>query len=159
MKGIAVLIALSGATIRAMGAWMLFAATPIAAHAADELKVSQLEQDVRDLQRQVQALSRQLDTQRTQAPSADAGRLKPAMPPVTTGNTPLWVDVAKWQKLQPGMSELDVVTILGPPTSMRSEGNQRTLLYALEIGSSGFLGGSVTLRDRVVTQIAKPVLQ
>jgi hypothetical protein len=42
---------------------------------------------------------------------------------------------------------------------MRTEGGQRVLLYALEIGSSGFLGGSVTLRDQVVVAIQKPVLR
>jgi len=33
------------------------------------------------------------------------------------------------------------------------------LLYALEIGSSGFLGGSVTLRDRTVAEVRPPTLQ
>lgn len=159
MKSKAGPTAVSGATIRAISALILLAAAPIAGRAADDLKVSQLEQDVRDLQRQVQALSRQLDLQRTQPPSAEGGPLRSAPPTVTVGNTPPWVDAAKWQKLRPGMTEFDVVTILGPPTSMRAEANQRTLLYALEIGSSGFLGGSVILRDRVVASIAKPVLQ
>ena len=34
---------------------------------------------------------------------------------------------------------------------MRQEGDARVLLYAMEIGSSGFLGGSVELRDRAVS--------
>ena len=45
------------------------------------------------------------------------------------------------------MSELEVIGLLGPPTSMREEGDARVLLYALEIGASGFLGGSITLRE------------
>ena len=57
------------------------------------------------------------------------------------------------------MSELEVIGALGPPTSMRTQGNERVLLYAIEIGSSGFLGGSVTLRDRVVSEVRQPVLQ
>ena len=35
----------------------------------------------------------------------------------------------------------------------------RLLLYAMEIGSSGFLDGSVTLRDRMVVDVQKPVLR
>jgi outer membrane murein-binding lipoprotein Lpp len=129
-----------------------------AATCADDLKVSQLEQDVRELQRQVQALSQQVEAQRAQAPAGQA--MPPVRPaPAPTGGSPAWVDAAKWQKLLPGMSELEVIALLGPPTSMRSQGNQHVLFYALEIGSSGFLSGSVTLRDRVVTGIQKPTLQ
>jgi outer membrane murein-binding lipoprotein Lpp len=127
--------------------------------AADDLKVSQLEQDVRELQRQVQALSRQIEMQRAQSTPAPQMVRPKTSSAAGSGETPAWVDAARWQKLQPGMSELEVVTTLGPPTSMRVEGGQRILLYALEIGSSGFLGGSVTLRDRAVINVQKPVLQ
>lgn len=130
-----------------------------AAIAADDYKVTQLEQDVRDLQRQVRALTQQIEAQRQQpVPTGSTGMPKPA-PTTPESSVPAWVDAAKWQRLAPGMGELDVVGALGPPTSMRNEGNQRVLLYALEIGSSGFLGGSVTLRDRVVVAIQKPVLR
>jgi hypothetical protein len=125
--------------------------------AADDLKVMQLEQDIRELQRQVQALSRQIEMQRTAAPTRDVSRPTPSR--TAPEGSPAWVDAAKWQKLVPGMSELEVVTLLGAPTSMRSVGDQRVLLYALEIGSSGFLGGSVTLRERMVVSIQKPTLQ
>jgi len=137
---------------------MVLAGASFNVPAADDLKVSQLEQDVRDLQRQVQALSRQIEMQRLQpAPAGDAARSQ-ASPPVSA-TTPAWVDAAKWSKLQPGMSELEVVTLLGAPTSMRAETGQRTLMYALEIGSSGFLSGSITLRDGQVVSIRKPSLQ
>jgi hypothetical protein len=57
------------------------------------------------------------------------------------------------------MGELEVIGILGPPTSMRQEGETRVLLYAMEIGSTGFVGGSVELRDRKVSEVLKPVLR
>jgi outer membrane murein-binding lipoprotein Lpp len=127
--------------------------------AADDYKVNQLEQDVRELQRQVQVLSRQLESQHLQpAAPGDPPRLTPAPPTVMAG-TPVWVDAAKWKRLKTGMSELEVVSSLGPPTSMRAQEGQRVLWYALEIGSSGFLSGSVTLRDRIVVAIQTPVLQ
>ena len=56
-------------------------------------------------------------------------------------------------------SELEVVELLGPPTSMREEDGARMLLYALEIGTTGFLGGSVRLRDRAVIEVRAPTLQ
>ena len=54
---------------------------------------------------------------------------------------------------------MEVIGSLGPPTSMRDVDGARVLFYALEIGSSGFLGGSVKLRDRAVVEIQVPVLQ
>ncbi len=131
---------------------------PLVAAAADDGRISFLEQEVRNLQRQVQGLSRQLDELRTRpdrpdAASAVAPRAAPA------ADLPSWVDAAKWQKLRRGMSELDVIAALGPPTSMRDEEGTRVLLYALEIGPSGFLGGSVRLRDRAVIEILQPTLR
>jgi len=137
---------------------MVLAGASLSTLAADDLKVSQLEQDVRDLQRQVQALSRQIEMQRLQpAPSGIASGRQSQ--PLVAATTPAWVDAAKWSKLRPGMSELEVVTLLGAPTSMRAGADQRTLMYALEIGSSGFLSGSITLRDGQVVDIRKPALQ
>ncbi len=57
------------------------------------------------------------------------------------------------------MSELEVITVLGAPTSMRAEGTDRVLLYAMEVGMSGFLAGSVTLRERVVAEVQTPMLR
>jgi outer membrane murein-binding lipoprotein Lpp len=140
-----------------LAAMLLWA--PIAALAADDLKVSQLEADVRDLKRQVQGLSRQLEELRAQLPRA-ADRPTPA--PSTTpaaADSGTWIDASKWKRLRPGMSELEVIGALGPPTSMRIEKGERVLLYALEIGSSGFLGGSVKMRDGLVVEVRKPTLQ
>jgi len=135
---------------------------PMASFAADDLKVSQLEQDVRDLQRQVRAQAQQIDELRIQL-----GR--PAVPPrvPSTGATSAtsansvgtWVDGSRWQRIKTGMTELEVIGLLGPPTSMRAKDSDRVLLYAMEIGSSGFLSGSVTLRDRVVQGIQVPALR
>jgi hypothetical protein len=125
---------------------------------ADDLRVSQLEQEVRRLERQVLALSRRLDE--VQRPSFGQNRTaaSTATPaPAASGDE--WIDAAKWRRVKPGMGELDVIALLGPPTSMREDGGERVLLYALEVGASGFLGGSVTLRDRAVTRVESPVLR
>jgi len=135
----------------------------VGAMAADDLRVSQLEQDVRDLQRQVQALTRQIESQGRVPPAVvDGVGRSPDVPraaPPAGQALPAWVDAAKWQRVQPGMGELEVLGILGPPTSMRAQLGARVLFYAMEIGASGFLGGSVTLRDRSVASVQRPTLQ
>jgi hypothetical protein len=131
---------------------------PLAASAADDTRVSFLEQEVRNLQRQVQSLSQQVNDLQRRPDRPPAVTLVPdRAAPATSSDA--WIDGAKWKRLHPGMSELDVIGLLGAPTSMREEAGTRVLLYALEIGSSGFLGGSVTLRERVVTEVKPPTLQ
>ncbi len=78
--------------------------------------------------------------------------------PAPAPSSDAWIDAAKWKKVRVGMSELEVVGLLGAPTSMREVDGARVLFYALEIGASGFLGGSVKLRDRVVSEVLTPAL-
>lgn len=129
--------------------------------AADDFKVIKLEQDVRNLEREVQTLNRQIEELRNQIEhSGDRASLRvPNPPPVASPPLPSWLDVSNWNRVRPGMEELTVIETLGAPTSMREEKGARVLLYAMEIGSSGFLGGSVTLRDRKVVEVQKPVLK
>jgi hypothetical protein len=136
---------------------MMFSGLPLVALSADDPRVSFLEQEVRNLQRQVLVLTRQVDELRTRPPRVERG--KPSMPAAPVTDPGAWLDVTKWQKLREGMSELEVIASLGPPTSMREENGARVLLYAMEIGASGFLGGSVTFRDRAVVEVRKPTLQ
>ena len=71
-----------------------------------------------------------------------------------------WLDAANWKRVRVGMSELEAINILGAPTSLRGESSgARTLMYAMEIGSSGFLSGSVELRDRKVVSVQLPALR
>jgi hypothetical protein len=141
----------------------LLLGAPGAAFAADDIKIMQLEQDVRDLQRQVQAQSQLIAELRAQinrpvaqpVPAAAAA----AGVQIAAEKGAVWLDAARWQQVKPGMGELEVVSLLGPPTSMREKDGDRVLMYAMEIGSSGFLSGSVTLRDRIVLRTQKPELR
>src|SRR5688572_3302851 len=126
---------------------------PLSVSAADEARFSFLEQEIRTLQRQVQVLTRQLDELRNRPSRPELQLSRPVAPKpgaAPADELPRWVDAARWRSLRSGMSELEVIGLLGPPSSMREEGDVRLLLYAMEIGSSGFLGGSVKLRDREV---------
>jgi hypothetical protein len=137
---------------------MLLAVLSMAAAAADDGRLSFLEQEVRNLQRQVQSLSRQVDELTTRA-ARSVGTAQPPRASAPPADDSAWIDAGKWRRLRAGMSELEVIALLGPPTSMREEAGERVLFYAREIGASGFLGGSVRLRDRVVSEVRKPELQ
>jgi hypothetical protein len=132
-------------------------ACPVTAYAADDHRVSFLEREVRDLRNQVLALTRRVDEATTRP-------IRPGTRPAPAAVNPSrdsdkWVDAKKWAALRPGMSELEVISALGKPTSMRDEDGARVMFYALEIGASGFLGGSVWFRDRVVSEVRAPSLQ
>src|SRR3982751_6101334 len=89
---------------------LVFLFVPLAASAADEGRLSFLEQEVRNLQRQVQVLTRELDEMRTRP-----DRL--SRPAIASGESaarsetelPRWADAKRWRQIRPGMSELDVI--------------------------------------------------
>jgi hypothetical protein len=124
---------------------------------ADDQRVSFLEQEVRNLQRQVQSLTWQVA--QLQTPSAPPRAMAPTPHAPVSGELPRWVDANKWRKLRRGMTELEVIASLGQPTSMRDEEGGRVLFYAMEIGDNGFLGGSIKLRDRAIVEVRQPLLQ
>lgn len=128
------------------------------AFAQDSNRIIALEQDVRNLERQVSTLEREVRElrQRGQSSPLRAGTASRDEPAVTSD---AWLSAAKWEALRIGASEMEVIETLGPPTSMRADNGTRVLLYAMEIGSNGFLGGSVTLKDREVIAIETPVLK
>ena len=134
------------------------------AAAADDFQVIRLEQDVRNLEREVQSLSREVAELRQQLgrsgdASALGGKSTSRASATSQDESPAWLTIANWNRLRPGDEELEVLDALGPPTAMRDENGTRVLLYAMEIGSSGFLSGSVSLKDRVVVEVRKPVLK
>ena len=141
-------------------------AVPLLSHSAfaqDDAtyRLMKVEQDVRNLEREVQTLTRQLDELRQQSSRAGdrvATASRPAASSAASSST-AWLEAARWERVRTGMSELQVIDILGTPTSLRQEGDARVLLYAMEIGSDGFLGGSVEFRDSVVSAVHKPVLK
>lgn len=130
------------------------------ASAADDYKVIKLEQDVRRLEQQVRDLSREIAELRRQTggPRFPAPREQEQPAPSTSAS---WLQARNWQRLRVGMTELEVIYVLGPPTSTRvpGDGTARILFYALEIDTGSFLGGSVELRDRRVVEINTPVLK
>src|SRR5438034_9453869 len=70
-----------------------------------------------------------------------------------------WKVPLNWDKVRYGMSERQVISILGQPTSVEEpiRGGLRTLFYRGEVGSSGFVSGNVQLSDDRVYLVNKPV--
>ena len=70
--------------------------------------------------------------------------------------TPPWHSPRAWVQIKPGMSEAQVVAILGPPTNVDASIDVRTLLYEPDSRSTSTLRGSVTLLDDRVTAMNPP---
>lgn len=99
--------------------------------------VAELEKRVAELEKTVKAL------QETVAPPP-----KPIPSPM-----PPWQASTSWGRIRPGMSETDVVAILGAATRVQSVTDMRILFYGSDASA---LSGSVTLMDDRVIAATPP---
>jgi hypothetical protein len=131
------------------------------AHAAEDYRVMKLEQDMRTLERHVQTLERQVLELQRRLQSADPGYEPPPRRESTAAETEQkWLNAAAWERVSEGMSELQVVELLGKPTALRPDARgRRALLYTLEIGTTGFLTGAVSFENGKVVEVQKPTLR
>ena len=143
--------------MRASLSLLLLALLSSSAVASDSNRIIALEQDVRNLERIVGNLEREVRDLR-RGTTSPTGKLNSSIT-LSDQSSSDWVSASKWKRVRLGMSELEVIEILGQPTSMRTEGESRLLLYAMEIGASGFLSGSVRLQDRKVVEVQAPALK
>ena len=130
------------------------------ATAAEDYRVLKLEQDVRNLERHVQTLERQVDDLQQRLRSADPS-YEPRSAPTSESDGPKkWLSAAAWERVKQGMSELQVIEILGTPTALRPDAEgRRALLYTLEVGTTGFLTGSVSFEAGKVVGVQRPGLR
>jgi hypothetical protein len=132
------------------------------ARAADDLRTGKLEQDVLELQRQVRQQDRRVETlERELATMPRSGAAAAGGRPPSPSPAGAWMQIANWDRLMPGMPELDVVQALGPPTSLRSaeDSSRKTLYYAMEIGTGSFLIGTVVIAGQRIVEIHKPTFR
>ncbi|MGD1097918.1 MAG: hypothetical protein ABSB35_38770 [Bryobacteraceae bacterium] len=78
------------------------------------------------------------------------------LPTSIPAETPPWHQASNWTLIKTGMSESQVVAALGPPTSVDSSMDKRTLYYNPDANSKSTLKGSVTLIDDRVTAMTPP---
>jgi outer membrane protein assembly factor BamE (lipoprotein component of BamABCDE complex) len=82
-----------------------------------------------------------------------SGAVTPATARIIS-DTPPWQVASNWSLIRKGMSEAQVMEVLGPPTRVQSAIDTRTLLYTTDAQSTTTLNGSVTLTDdRVIASI------
>ena len=128
--------------------------------AAEDFRVMKLEQDVRTLEREVQTLERLVRELQQQArhnnPTYEIDTAQ------ATAEEPeqKWLQSSAWNRIKLGMTELDVIGILGKPTALRPDpSDRRALLYTLEIGTTSFLTGSVAFENGKAVDVQKPTLR
>jgi hypothetical protein len=148
---------LAGMFVSSTVAAMLFA--PLS-QAQDDLRLRQLENEVMRLQREIDAQSSRIDGLERSLRIGPSAAPAVAMPR-PADNSPAWLVTANWDRVRPGMKDLEVIAVLGRPTSVRTEedGKSHTLLYALELGPNAVLAGNVRIGDAGVAEINRPTLK
>jgi hypothetical protein len=132
---------------------LLYLTSPLTAQERDpqidELKkeTAQLKATIADQGRRIAELEKNV-----MALQAIAAPVPTAIP----APKPPWHLASNWILIKKGMSEAQVVEILGPPTRVDSSIDVRTLLYQPDSRSTSTLNGSVTLTDDRVTASKPP---
>src|SRR5688500_7015963 len=84
--------------------------------AADDLRVRQLENEVMRLQRELDGQSRRIEELERTVRNAGPSRPVASTTVRPTDSSPAWLITSNWDRLKPGMKELDVIAVLGRPT-------------------------------------------
>jgi hypothetical protein len=150
------LIGITGSAVIA-----LLAAAP--GWAEDTLRIRQLESEVQRLQREVDAQARRIDQleQRAGTPGVPLATTPPVTARQSSEGSPAWLLSTNWDRIKPGMKDVDVIALLGRPTTVRRDpdGKGHALMYALEIGPNAVLAGNVRVTETGVAEVTKPTLR
>jgi hypothetical protein len=111
------------------------------------MEMTKLKSTIADQEQRITALEKTVKA--LQAPAAPAPQPIPAP-------TPPWQVASNWNLIKKGMSEAQVVEILGPSTTTEAVNDMRTLYYKPDPRSTTTLTGSVTLMDDRVTATMPP---
>ncbi len=141
-------------------------ASPVAAVADDATRMSQLESEIQQLRRQIDDQNRRiqrLEDELGRRPGAAAGTPQPhrsasAATPAQSPSTArqLWHTPEAWNRVAPGMTSVQVVAILGQPTSVDGVDALKTMFYRGTTPDGVSLSGIVNLRDDRVVAVNKP---
>jgi hypothetical protein len=149
----------------ALGFAIWIAAVSPAGAQLEDFRTRQLMQDIAELKRVVRTQEQRIDqlereVSRLTSRSPDRGGSKPT-DKSPNGVNAAWKNLKNWDRLASGMSEKQVLEILGYPTSARTgeNGAVKTLFYTEPVGNTGFLSGRVQLENDSVRLIEKPALK
>ena len=136
-------------------------AASLPAVAQEDLRLRQLENEVLRLQREIDTQNQRID--RLESNTRSSGMSPPAavVTPRAADSSPAWLLSTNWDKVRTGMKELDVIALLGRPTSVHTDEDTKshTMFYAIELGPNTFLTGNVRFGDAGVAEINKPALR
>src|SRR5687767_10100878 len=136
-----------------------------AAAQLEDIRTRQLMQDVAELQRTVRQQALRIDQL-----EREISRLTgtPVASPVAREGVSAadvekqrWLAPKTWDRVSVGMSEIEVLEILGYPTSARAgqEKSMKTLFYSVQVSPAGFLSGNVELENNRVRAVQRPTLR
>ena len=150
------LIALACAAVTA---WV-----PAAARADDAARINFLESEIQRLRNQLDEQNRRIE--RLEAALAQRGSAVPGRPsdrrPEATAASPKakgpqrWHSLENWDRVSKGMTQEEVVKVLGEPTTVQSVDNYKTLFYSGVTRDGRTLNGLVNMRDERVVAVKNP---
>ena len=140
---------------------------PGPARADDAARIRNLESEIQRLRTQLDEQDRRI--QRLEAELERRGGMAPpdwrTAPPAARATTrsgqaagPLARHSSEaWDRIAKGMTQEEVVKILGEPASVEATGNLKSLFYREAAADGGSVNGHVNLKDDRVVAIKKPV--
>jgi hypothetical protein len=137
-------------------------AAPLPVLAQDEFRVRQLENEVLRLQREIDAQNQRIERLESNVRAPGSVPLPPSVvAPRAADSSPAWLVSTNWDKVRTGMKELEVIALLGRPTSVHGDKdtNGHIMFYAMELGPNQFLAGNVRFGDAGVAEINRPALR
>jgi hypothetical protein len=143
-------------TLAACIVWLLYSTqTPALLAQARDPRVDKLTAETEELKRTVADQDKRIAELEKTVKMLQAAAAPPLPAPIPSP-VPPWKVPTSWNQIQAGMSEAQVVAILGPPTSVQSVQDSRTLFYQPGPQSTSTLNGTVTLKDDRVTASSPP---
>jgi hypothetical protein len=130
----------------------------------DAARINFLESEIQRLRNQLDEQNRRIE--RLEAALAQRGAAAPGRPtdrhPETTASSPKatgpqpWHSLENWERVTKGMTQEEVVKVLGEPTTVQSVDNYKTLFYSGVTRDGRTLNGLVNMRDERVVAVKNP---
>jgi hypothetical protein len=142
------------------------ALAPLPSRADDASRISYLESEIQKLRTQLGEQDRRIqrleaELQRLGATAAPNRAAERRVGPTSSGTAvasgPLpWHAPDAWERVTKGMTQDEVVKVLGVPTAIQSVDNYKTLFYKGVAAGGHAVDGLVNLRDERVVAVKKP---
>ncbi len=120
-------------------------------------EITILKRVIAEQDRRISQLEKAVEALRL-APAPTKEQAAAAEPAPPKNAKALWQNPAAWEKIKEGMTESEVVALLGKPTSVENEATYRVLTYETKKSmGAGSLSGKVKLLDGRVWLVESPI--